>query len=90
MSDTKKKKKKIHKGDFGYFASEKKRRMMITGIMFAVPLFIFFSAWIYFKSRMTVWTVISVVGCLPACKSLVGLIMILMRKPCLLYTSRCV
>ncbi|MDC7288090.1 hypothetical protein NXH76_09770 [Blautia schinkii] len=81
MSDSKKKKKKIQKGDFGYFANEKKRRLIITGTLFAVPLLIFFSAWIYFKTRMTIWTVVTVVGCLPACKSLVGLIMILMRKP---------
>ncbi|MCI5902041.1 MAG: hypothetical protein MRZ74_05905 [Blautia sp.] len=72
---------KIRKGDFGYFFSEKKRQALITGILFAVPLFIFFTAWIYHHSRMTVWTVVAVVGCLPACRSMVNLIMILMRKP---------
>jgi hypothetical protein len=81
MSKKESTKKKIQKGDFGYFASEKKRRFWITFILFAVPLAIFFSAWIYFKSRMTVWTVVAVVGCLPACKSLVSLIMILSCHP---------
>ena len=71
--------KKVKKGDFGYFQSEKKRKLIITAILFAVPLFIFFTSWIYFKTRMTIWTVVTVVGCLPACKSLVGLIMILIR-----------
>ena len=52
-----------------------------TAILFAVPLFIFFTSWIYFKTRMTVWTVVAVVGCLPACKSMVSLIMILLRHP---------
>lgn len=75
------KKKKIQKGDFGYFASEKKKRFWITFILFAVPLSIFFSAWIYHGTRLTVWTVIGVVGSLPACKSLVGLIMILRCRP---------
>ena len=51
--------KKIPKGDFGYFKSEKKRRLIITAILFAVPLFIFFTSWIYFKTRMTVWTVVT-------------------------------
>ena len=69
--------KKVNKGDFGYFQSEKKRKLIITAILFAVPLFIFFTSWIYFKTRMTIWTVVTVVGCLPACNSLVGLIMIL-------------
>ena len=73
--------KKIPKGDFGYFKSEKKRRLIITAILFAVPLFIFFTSWIYFKTRMTVWTVVAVVGCLPACKSMVGLIMIFKCRP---------
>ena len=37
-------------------------------------LLIFFSAMLYFHTRLTIWTVIAVVGCLPACKSLVSLI----------------
>ena len=76
-----KNKNKVPKGEFGYFRSEKKRRLIITAILFAVPLFIFFTSWIYFKTRMTVWTVVSVVGCLPACKSVVSLIMIFRAKP---------
>lgn len=56
-----KNKNKVPKGEFGYFRSEKKRRLIITAILFAVPLFIFFTSWIYFKTRMTVWTVVSVV-----------------------------
>lgn len=79
MSNEKKKKKKIRKGDFGYFKAEKKRRILLTSILLGIPLLIFFSAWIYFKTRMTIWTVIAVVGCLPACKAIVGLIMILLR-----------
>ena len=72
---------KVSKGNFGYFRSEKRRRLIITAILFAVPLFIFFTSWIYFKTRMTVWTVVTVVGCLPACKSMVNLIMILKCRP---------
>lgn len=70
------------KGEFGYIAAEKKRKLLLTAILFAVPLFIFFTALIYFKTRMTIWTVITVVGCLPACKMLVNLIM-LFRSPSL-------
>lgn len=79
MSSTKK--KKIQKGEYGYFRAEKKRRFWTTLILFAVPLFIFASAWIYFGTRNTVWTVVGTVGCLPACKMLVSLIMILRCKP---------
>lgn len=71
-----KKRNSSRKGDYGYLASEKKRRILITAVLFAVPLLIFFSAMLYFHTRLTIWTVIAVVGCLPACKSLVSLIMI--------------
>ena len=81
MSTEKKKKTKIKKGDFGYFKAEKKKRFLYTLIMLGVPIFIFVTAWLYFDTRMTIWTVIATVGCLPGCKSLVGLIMMLMRRP---------
>ncbi len=76
-----KKKSSVPKGDFGYFAAEKKRRAAITALLFVLPLGVFFAAWLYLKTRMTIWTVGCVVGCLPACRSMVNLIMILMRKP---------
>lgn len=81
MSKTKRG-RSAQKGEFGYIAAEKKRKLLLTAILFAVPLFIFFTALIYFKTRMTIWTVITVVGCLPACKMLVNLIM-LFRSPSL-------
>ena len=64
MSKTKKR-NSSRKGDYGYLASEKKRRILITAVLFAVPLLIFFSAMLYFHTRLTIWTVIAVVGCLP-------------------------
>lgn len=74
-------KNRASKGEFGYFASEKRHRAAVTALLFALPLGVFFAAWIYFKTRMTIWTVGCVVGCLPACRSMVNLIMILMRRP---------
>ena len=73
-------KKKIRKGDFGYYKSEKKKRLLITLGSFSVPLFIFFTSWAYHGDRNTIWTVVSTVGCLPACKFAVDYIMMLMRK----------
>ena len=80
MSKTKKR-NSSRKGDYGYLASEKKRRILITAVLFAVPLLIFFSAMLYFHTRLTIWTVVAVVGCLPACKSLVSLIMVYRARP---------
>ena len=58
MSKTKKR-NSSRKGDYGYLASEKKRRILITAVLFAVPLLIFFSAMLYFHTRLTIWTVIA-------------------------------
>ncbi|MDO5135166.1 MAG: hypothetical protein Q4D55_03855 [Eubacteriales bacterium] len=77
----KKKRDRIQKGEFGYFRREKKRRFFITAILLGVPLFIFVSMWIYLGTRNSIWTVIAIVGCLPGCRSVVSLIMILLRKP---------
>ena len=71
----------VPKGEFGYISSEKKRRFLLVCILLGVPLFIFFSSWVWLGSRETIWTVIAIVGSLPACKALVSLIMMLMRKP---------
>ena len=49
MSKTKKR-NSSRKGDYGYLASKKKRRILITAVLFAVPLLIFFSAMLYFHT----------------------------------------
>lgn len=72
--------KKVKKGQIGYFAYEKKKRVLITAVLFAVPLLIFITGLLRFHTRMTWFTIIAVVGCLPACKSTVSMLMMLMRK----------
>ena len=48
-----------------------------TAALFAGPLIVLVSAWIYYKTRLNVWTVLAVVSSLPGCRSLVNLIMLL-------------
>lgn len=74
------KKRGAKKGEYGYFRAEKRRRALQTAGLFVLPLAVFFAAWIHYKTRLTVWTVISAVGCIPACKFLVDLIMVLLRR----------
>jgi len=69
------------KGEAGYLKKEKRRRLVITLILFAVPLSVFFAAWIRLGTRQSIWTVGAIVGCLPGCRSLVGLIMLLRCRP---------
>ncbi len=81
MTTREKTKKRAVKGEYGYFRSEKKRRILITAGLFAAPVVILISAWIYYGTRMNVWTVLAVVSSLPGCRSLVNLIMLLRCRP---------
>ena len=65
------------KGEFGYFSSEKKRRFLITAALFVLPLLVLIIGWVYYKTRNNVFTVLCIVGCLPGCRSIVNLIMVL-------------
>ena len=77
----KKGKKKVQKGSFGYVAYERKKRLIITFIMFAIPLIIFFSGIAYAHTRKNILTIVAIVGILPAAKCAVSLIMIWLQKP---------
>ncbi|MCH1983539.1 hypothetical protein MCG98_13280 [Ruminococcus sp. OA3] len=72
---------KVQKGETGYIAAQKKRRLLITAGLFALPVAVFVLGLLYFGKRENVLTVVAVVGCLPGCRSMVGLIMMMMQKP---------
>ena len=73
--------KKAEKGSYGYIPYQKKKRLLVTFCLFLIPLVIFATGYIQTKTRLNLFTVVAILGCLPACKSLVGLIMIFMQKP---------
>lgn len=82
MSDkTKDAKKKIKKGDFGYVKAERKKRLITTIILFLIPILAYIGGVIVTETNQNIITIVAIVGCLPACKSLVGLIMIFLVKP---------
>ena len=49
--------------------------------MFAIPLVIYVTGYIQTKTRLNLFTFVAILGCLPASRSMVGLIMIFMQKP---------
>ena len=84
MSETKKnkvKKDKIKKGDYGYVKAERKKRLITTIILFLIPLMAYIGGVIVTETNKNIITIVALVGCLPACKSMVGLIMIFLVKP---------
>lgn len=72
---------KVKKGEYGYIKSEKIRRLLITVGLFLLPLAAFLGAYYVTKTKNNIITVIAVVGCLPACRSLVNAIMMFLQKP---------
>jgi len=72
---------KVQKGEFGYIKAQKKKRTLITIILFAIPLLIFFTGLYMTKTRLNLFTFVAVMGCLPASRSAVGMVMMLMQKP---------
>lgn len=72
---------KVQKGDFGYIQWQKKQRILVTLGLFFIPLVAFVIGVLVTGTRNNLITVIAVVGCLPACRSLVGVIVMWMQKP---------
>lgn len=69
------------KGSYGYIQAQKKRRFLWTILLVALPVLAFIGGIITTGTERNLITVVAVVGCLPACRSLVGTIMMFMQKP---------
>lgn len=64
------------KGEFGFLYVQRKRAALRTVIFLLLPLAIFVMGYLSTKTKANLLTVIAVVGLLPACKSLVNVIML--------------
>ena len=73
--------KKVKKGTCGYVRYEKKKRALVTLVLFLIPVVIYVSGYLYTGTTSNILTVVAIVGCPPACKAMVGLIMMLMQRP---------
>lgn len=74
--------KKIKKGNFGYINYQRKVSLLITIGMFSLSLGIFTIGYMETHTRNNLFTVIAVLGCLPACKCAVNAIMFWKAKGC--------
>ena len=76
-----KKKKHPVKGSYGYYSYEKKRRVAIVAFLFGLCLLIFFTGYIMTGTRKNLFTLVAILGVLPAAKWAVQMIMILLQNP---------
>lgn len=65
---------RIEKGNPGYLKAQRKIEVIKTVIAFALVIAVFLAGYLTTKTRLNVLTVVAVLGCLPACKILVGVI----------------
>lgn len=70
------------KGMYGYIRKKKRNVTLYTILLFALSLAIFFVGYYTTGRRANLLTVVAVLGCLPASKSAVNMIMFLKAKAC--------
>lgn len=71
-----------YKGTREYLKTQKKYEILRTVIYFGISLALFIAGYVATKDRMNLLTVAAVLGCLPASKSAVGMIMYLRYNGC--------
>lgn len=69
-----------YKGTKNYINTQKKYEILRTVLYFFMSLSLFIAGYMSTKTKENLLTVVAIVGCLPACKSLVGAIMFLRFK----------
>lgn len=67
---------KVEKGYSGYLKSKRNRLLIQTVVSFGLVAAVFILGWVQTGTRLNLLTLVAVLGCLPACKVLVGLITI--------------
>lgn len=70
------------KGHYGYLKTKRNQVLVMTILMFAVSLSLFAAGIITTGSNKNLLTIVAVLGCLPASKSMVSLIMYLKATGC--------
>ena len=74
--------RKINKGEYGYIHKKRKTESAKTISMFAISLAIFVMGYISTKTKSNMLTIVAVLGCLPASKCAVSMIMFMLAKGC--------
>lgn len=74
--------KKAVKGTYGYLKKKRNQVIIRTIIFFATSLTLFAAGYATTHTQKNLLTIVAVLGCLPACKSLVNMIMYFRASGC--------
>ncbi len=75
-----KKKKHPVKGDYGYYAYEKKTRTAVVCLLFGICLAIYITGLIMTHTNKNMFSLVAILGVLPAAKWATSMIMIMLQK----------
>ncbi len=73
---------KNEKGTYGYINRQRTREILKTILMFGISISLYIAGYIATKTNKNLLTLVAVLGCLPASKSAVSMIMFLKAKGC--------
>ncbi len=73
---------KKYKGQYGYIAFQKKWTILRTAVYFGISFSLFIAGYLATHSTKNLLTLVAVLGCLPASKSAVNMVMFLRYKGC--------
>jgi hypothetical protein len=79
-SARKNRKKHPEKGDRGYYAYEKKKRLGVVILLYGICLLVYFTGLIRTGTNRNILTLAAILGVLPSAKWTVSLIMVLLQK----------
>ncbi len=71
---------KIRKGEYGYISYEKKKRFAVAALSLALPVVVFAVARYYSGTTKNIFSVVSVLGLLPASQNILACIMMMLQK----------
>ena len=72
----------VKKGNYGYIRNHRSVTVLRTLLFFAVSIGLYIMGYITTGSNRNLLTIIAILGCLPACKSMVNFILFLRAKGC--------
>ena len=68
------------KGEWGYTDAHKRSQILKTFLFFLIPIAIFVLGYVTTGTRRNYFTILAIVGCLPACKEMVNVLMFWKRR----------
>lgn len=68
---------KLHKGTAGYISAKKRQLAYIIGAVAVIAILILVAGYFVYGTRVNIFSVLAVIICIPVCRTLVNLIMLI-------------